>query len=316
MGRLVAAALQERQLLTPDQSEPRGAVHLVRRRLELLDGLGTSLNAAYYLLLYLLLTTYYLLTRYFPQYAPPTCFTWNLMHTELNAYMLHLAGRADCMQPRHVRQSHRAARVQRLSCRHATGRERRLELWRMLSGLELQGGRLTIMYVLFTVHSLLPTPYNLLLHYLLLHYSRLASGLFTSHSIRPTTPLLTAYYSRLASDLFATYSLQPTTPLLTAYYYWYGKAGSAAALPCAAGRFGNTTDLQATEQCALCPVGHSCSTGSSAPTPCSPGTHADRIGLPACHACSSGTYQSATSSRRCLVCVPGYGICCQARTPE
>ena len=263
----------------------------------------------------------------------------HLKRSALNTYILHLTGRADCMQPRHLRQSHRAVRVHRLPRRNATGRERRLELWRMLSGLELPGRLL----IITTYYSLFTTHYSLLTIHsspFTTHHSLLTSVLFTTLSIQPTTPLLTVYYSLLASVLFTNHSLQPTTPLLTvyysllasgpfyyplhtthyllltAYYYSYGKAGSSAALPCAAGRFGNATDLQATEQCTLCPLGHSCSTGSSAPTPCSPGTHADRIGLPACQACSSGTYQSATSSRTCLVCVPGYGTCCQARTPE
>ena len=139
----------------------------------------------------------------------------------------------------------------------------------MLSGLELPGRLL----IITTYYSLFTTHYSLLTIHsspFTTHHSLLTSVLFTTLSIQPTTPLLTVYYSLLASGPFY-YPLHTTHYLLlTAYYYSYGKAGSSAALPCAAGRFGNATDLQATEQCTLCPLGHSCSTGSSAPTPCSP----------------------------------------------
>eukprot|EP00965_Chrysotila_dentata_P143414 4738378-Pleurochrysis_carterae.AAC.2 len=65
----------------------------------------------------------------------------------------------------------------------------------------------------------------------------------------------------------------------------YCPSGSAAPVPCGAGRFSPFTNLTSENQCQDCPAGFFCPVGAPQPTPC-----------------SAGTYAASENSQRCTPC--------------
>ena len=85
-----------------------------------------------------------------------------------------------------------------------------------------------------------------------------------------------------------------------------GRLGATAALPCEEGTYSNTTRLSSAADCQGCPEGHACSTGSTAPVRCSPGTYAPAPGrLPTCKVCPAGMFQDASGATACVLCGGG-----------
>ena len=75
---------------------------------------------------------------------------------------------------------------------------------------------------------------------------------------------------------------------------------------CSAGRFGNSSNLKAAEDCELCPKGNTCPEGSSEPTPCQPGTFMATVGAPdECRRCDYPLW-SGNGSEKCDICRSGF----------
>eukprot|EP00966_Prymnesium_polylepis_P250190 5784069-Prymnesium_polylepis.2 len=95
--------------------------------------------------------------------------------------------------------------------------------------------------------------------------------------------------------------------------------GSASASSCPPGTYSSAMELESSEGCISCPVGHLCAVGVGAPTPCysgfvapepssaecsecPAGHHQEQIGQTACSACSVGKFQPRSGSAECSVC--------------
>ena len=95
----------------------------------------------------------------------------------------------------------------------------------------------------------------------------------------------------------------------------YCEKGVARPTLCPGGRYGNATNLTAAGECGDCPVGHACAAGSRAPTPCQPGTKADKTRTILCDYCAKGTYQNSSQQTSCNECRPG-NYCPQGSSAE
>jgi hypothetical protein len=84
-----------------------------------------------------------------------------------------------------------------------------------------------------------------------------------------------------------------------------GTLGATAALPCVKGTFSNETGLTSAGQCAVCPAGSACATGSTQPTACLPGTYAAKEGQATCVLCDAGKFASVSNSTACEDCTQG-----------
>ena len=65
--------------------------------------------------------------------------------------------------------------------------------------------------------------------------------------------------------------------------------GASAALLCGSGTYGNSTNLARATDCATCPEGHACATGSAVPVVCQPGSVATE-GSGVCTRCPAGRF--------------------------
>ena len=85
---------------------------------------------------------------------------------------------------------------------------------------------------------------------------------------------------------------------------WCG-VGASSPTQCAAGTFGNQTNMPSAESCFSCPAGGYCPRGSVQPTRCAPGTFSNTSGLGECYQCEAGTRQPASGGTSCLPCLLG-----------
>jgi hypothetical protein len=81
--------------------------------------------------------------------------------------------------------------------------------------------------------------------------------------------------------------------------------GSAVAIPCSTGRWGNATNLASDTECTQTAPGFFAPTGSVHPTPCAAGTVAPTRGLGGCVLCEPGTYQDGIGATQCKPCEAG-----------
>ena len=93
------------------------------------------------------------------------------------------------------------------------------------------------------------------------------------------------------------------------------RLGSSAALPCAAGYWGNATNLGAPSECRPCPAGHICATASVVPVACSPGSVALTERSRDCVSCAAGMYQPSAGQPACLACPAGSACTKGATSP-
>ncbi|KAL3930332.1 MAG: hypothetical protein SGPRY_001582 [Prymnesium sp.] len=85
----------------------------------------------------------------------------------------------------------------------------------------------------------------------------------------------------------------------------YCQRGAASQLPCDAGTYSNATGLSNKSQCSPCPAGSACSTGSTAPILCAPGTSQPQPEQTLCEQCKAGTYQDKEGAIGCKDCRDG-----------
>ena len=83
------------------------------------------------------------------------------------------------------------------------------------------------------------------------------------------------------------------------------EGSSVVGVPCPAGTYGNATNLASTEQCAVCPQGHACATGSALPEPCIGGYYAGTNGSARCTSCPAGHKAGEEGSSTCTPCGSG-----------
>ena len=77
---------------------------------------------------------------------------------------------------------------------------------------------------------------------------------------------------------------------------------------CAAGTFGNETNLTDATCSAACPLGHYCEEGTAVPVPCPSGTRNPVLGAQredACIPCAPGAHQPSNGSTTCIPCRAG-----------
>ena len=77
------------------------------------------------------------------------------------------------------------------------------------------------------------------------------------------------------------------------------------ARPCPPGTYSNDLNLQGADQCTICPMGSSCATGVTTPTPCAPGSITNSTGQSECQSCADGKYQSRPGQSNCDICGAG-----------
>ena len=75
--------------------------------------------------------------------------------------------------------------------------------------------------------------------------------------------------------------------------------GASAELPCPAGSYSNSSDLESASQCISCPKGSACPTGARAHVPCAPGTFTPVASQSTCSSCPGGSYQDKRGTTSC-----------------
>ena len=87
----------------------------------------------------------------------------------------------------------------------------------------------------------------------------------------------------------------------------YCAEGSAAALPCPAGKRNDAslTVMVSESDCIVCPEGTFCSVGSAEAQPCAPGTYNDVPQQETCAKCAAGTFQQLEGQTACFSCTAG-----------
>ena len=87
----------------------------------------------------------------------------------------------------------------------------------------------------------------------------------------------------------------------------YCAEGSAAALPCPAGKRNDAslTVMVSESDCIICPEGTFCSVGSAEAQPCAPGTYSDAPEQETCNKCAAGTFQVLEGQTACDNCTAG-----------
>ena len=88
---------------------------------------------------------------------------------------------------------------------------------------------------------------------------------------------------------------------------------SAAPLPCPAGRWTSSNDVQSAEECEPCWTGHSCSSGAVTPAECAPGTVQPATMQGSCEKCVPGKFMNVSGQTECHICRPGE-FCIEAST--
>ena len=82
----------------------------------------------------------------------------------------------------------------------------------------------------------------------------------------------------------------------------YCPEGASGALSCREGRHSNATNLYSPDQCTPTEPGFYATTGSTEPTPCSPGMFEPNVGSGKCEKCVAGTFQNASGETACKEC--------------
>ena len=77
-----------------------------------------------------------------------------------------------------------------------------------------------------------------------------------------------------------------------------------AGLP--AGSYSNTAGLTSAASCTACPVAAACSTGSTAPSACLPGSYSSQTRQQTCTLCPGGKFTPDSGSTACRDCTAGY----------
>ena len=87
----------------------------------------------------------------------------------------------------------------------------------------------------------------------------------------------------------------------------YCAEGSAAALPCPAGKRKDASldVMDAESDCIVCPVGTFCPVGSAEAAPCAPGTYNDQPQQAMCTKCAAGSFQAVEGQTACDTCTAG-----------